>query len=167
MGDKMIISKNSVWDRSMRVQLVIAGAGVAQNRECPHPVSLIDLYPTCVDYAKLPANPNGDPRKLDGHSLRPFLENPETENWSGKDFALSCASSSVPLGADRIGRAADQHWSLRTEQFRYVRGQDGTELLYDYRSDPHEWKNLAGSPKHQSLINKLRADLNVALEGAQ
>ena len=39
----------------------------------------------------------------------------------------------------------DNH-SIRSEHWRYIRYADDSEELYDERSDPHEWTNLAKNP---------------------
>ncbi|MFC4993388.1 hypothetical protein [Rubritalea tangerina] len=47
--------------------------------------------------------------------------------------------------------------TVRSKHFRYIRYQDGSEELYDHRSDPHEWNNLVvSSPQTaQNTIKKL------------
>ena len=44
--------------------------------------------------------------------------------------------------------------AVRSGRYRYIRYADGGEELYDHKTDPHEWRNLAGD---QSLAKvKLR-----------
>ena len=45
----------------------------------------------------------------------------------------------------------DQHWTYRTENWRYIRYGNGMEELYNHRKDPHEWTNLADSPEHATI----------------
>ncbi len=61
-----------------------------------HPVSLIDVYPTLLELAGLDNNTakNDRGKSLDGFSLKPFLENPNTKRWDGPDGALSVVYSS-------------------------------------------------------------------------
>ena len=47
--------------------------------------------------------------------------------------------------------------SIRTEQFRYIQYEDGSEELYDHSADPEEWVNLAGDPKHEKTKKTLAA----------
>ena len=53
-----------------------------------------------------------------------------------------------------MSRWAPGHFALRSEHWRYIRYNDGSEELYDHRSDPKEWKNLIRekSPERQALI---------------
>ena len=60
MGQKDYLFKNSPWEESTRVPLVIRAPGVAKpGGIAEHPVSLIDLYPTLADLCGL----EGDTRK--------------------------------------------------------------------------------------------------------
>jgi iduronate 2-sulfatase len=47
--------------------------------------------------------------------------------------------------------------AARSQNFRYIRYRDGTEELYDHRTDPNEHINLAGDPKFASIKTKLGA----------
>lgn len=162
MGQKDYLFKNSPWEESTRVPLVIRAPGVAKpGRIAEHPVSLIDLYPTLVDLCGL----EGDTRKnekgasLDGHSVRPFLEDPQDGRWEGPDAALSMiflGSSRKKYSTDERRELSNQHWTIRTKRWRYIRYNNGTDELYDHDNDPHEWTNLADSPEHAATKASLR-----------
>ncbi|VGO22113.1 endo-1,4-beta-xylanase [Pontiella sulfatireligans] len=154
MGEKEYLFKYSPWEESVRIPLVVSGPGVATNQACTTPVSLIDLYPTFIDYARLP-----EPHKLDGFSLRPLLEHPEVGKWDGPAFSLAASASTVPVEQNVPANAADQHFSLRTERYRYIHCRNGEEELYDHRNDPHEWKNLAGNPESEQVLRAFRCEL--------
>ena len=157
MGEKDYLFKNSLWEESTRVPLIVRAPGVAKaGGETDHPVSLIDIYPTLIDLCAL----TGDTRKnekgrpLEGHSLKPFLANPETEEWTGPDAALTAlfvwAKDYVP---------AEQSYSLRTKDWRYIRYGNGKEELYHDTKDPYEWMNLAGNPEYAPRLESFRAEL--------
>jgi hypothetical protein len=57
--------------------------------------------------------------------------------------------------------------TLRTERWRYIRYRDGSEELYDHRSAPNEWNNLAKDPNHARRISELRRLVPDATKGAQ
>lgn len=154
MGEKEYLFKYSPWEESVRLPLVIAGPGVAENKECTTPVSLIDLYPTFIDFAGLP-----EPHELDGFSLRPLLKNPTAGKWSGPPFSIAASASTVPVEQDAPAKASDQHFSIRTERYRYIRCRNGEEEMYDHQTDPHEWVNLVNNPDSKSVLETMRMHL--------
>src|SRR5262249_17503369 len=46
--------------------------------------------------------------------------------------------------------------AVRSERWRYIRYADGSEELYDHRSDPNEWTNLARNPRYANVIAEPR-----------
>jgi arylsulfatase A-like enzyme len=96
-------------------------------------VNLIDIYPTLIDLCGLKTN-----TKFDGISLVPLLENSEAA-WERPSVITN----------ERRNHA------VRSERWRYIRYNDGTEELYDCDNDPHEWTNLAEDPKFDSIKRKL------------
>jgi arylsulfatase A-like enzyme len=75
LGEKEHWRKHALWNVSTRTPLIfVAPKGVARDQLCQRPVSLIDIYPTLIDLCGLPKREG-----LDGHSLKPLLENPKRE----------------------------------------------------------------------------------------
>jgi len=133
LGEKEHWGKFSPWEESTRVPLLISGPGVPKGVVCDAPVSLMDLYPTVVELAGLPA-----PTLRAGRSLVPWMEDPARER---EEPALT----SVGQGSHTV----------RSRDWRYVRWADGSEELYDHRVDPHEWTNLAGRAEHAAVQREL------------
>lgn len=46
---------------------------------------------------------------------------------------------------------------MRSDRWRYLRYEDGSEEFYDMKNDPNEWTNLADDPKFSSIIAKHHA----------
>ncbi len=154
IGEKNHIFKNTLWEEATCVPLVIAAPGFKGGQVCNHPVSLIDLYPTMTDFCDL-APKSG----LDGFSLKPFLNNPDTDNWHGRDAALSVVAGNDELAFFEDGDPAKQHYSLRTKRWRYIRCADGSSELYDHSTDPNEWHNLSGTAKYEDIQQSLDSEL--------
>jgi arylsulfatase A-like enzyme len=164
MGEKDYLYKNSLWQESTRVPLAIRAPGVAKaGGAAAVPVSLIDLYPTLVDLCGLEGDTmkNEKGRPLDGHSLKPLLENPESGTWAGPEAALTAmyvwASEYDP---------AKQSYALRFKDWRYIRYQSGKEELYHTAQDPHEWTNLALNPEYDAKLKTCREKLFARLPGS-
>ncbi|MDP6524377.1 MAG: sulfatase [Kiritimatiellia bacterium] len=159
VGEKDCIQKWHLWDESTRVPLFIHAQGARGNgRTCDHPVSSIDIYPTLIDLCGIPKEPNNGRSNtpLDGHSLRPFLDNPERNDWNGPSAAL--------MGIRDIHNdEANPHFSIRSKRYRYTLCGNGEEELYDHKSDPNEWTNLADRPEHKKVKKQLREELEELL----
>jgi arylsulfatase A-like enzyme len=161
MGEKEIIFKNTLWEESTRVPFVIAGPGVEKNSECSKPVSLIDLYPTLLNYCQLPGDPNkdGNKQELNGKSLLPLMKNPKNGYWDGPSITITAVCSQEKIEVDQPGPIDHQHYSLRSERYRYILYRNGEEELYDHRYDPYEWFNLAKDPSLAQLKNEFKGKL--------
>jgi arylsulfatase A-like enzyme len=155
LGEKDCIQKWHLWDESTRLPLLIHAPGAkGMGRDCAHPVSHIDLYPTLVELCGLPPQPHqGEQYALDGHSLVPFLGNPEGANWEGPDVALI----GIRDGQD------PPHFSVCSGRYRYTLCASDEEELYDHVEDPHEWINLAANPPHADTKRQLREELRTLL----
>ena len=101
--------------------------------------------------------------RTDAVSVRPFLEDPTSRDWAGPDGALSMiyagGHSKADLTPADLKDPARQHWSFRTEGWRYVLYNNGAEELYDHANDPYEWTNLAEEPNLASTKRKLKDNL--------
>lgn len=139
LGEKQMWHKGKLWEPATRVPLTIYAPGVTQpDTASAQPVALIDLYPTLCDLTGLPR-----PDHLDGSSLQPLLRDPTAT----RDHpAITCMNG----GSKASYAARDEHW-------RYIRYAGGGEELYDHRSDPHEWNNLAAKPEFEAEIKRLAA----------
>jgi arylsulfatase A-like enzyme len=157
MGQKAYLYKNSLWQESTRIPLAIRAPGVTQaGSQCPRPVSLIDLYPTLVDLCGLPSDTqkNEQGRPLDGRSLKPLLVDPNNGTWTGPDTVLTALSKWA-----KTFDPAQQSYTLRSRDWRYIRYENGKEELYRVADDPHEWTNLATQPEHSKRLEDFRAQL--------
>ena len=161
MGEKNQFMKRTVWDESTRVPLIVRMPdGRNKGMESNHPVNLIDLYPTLVDLCGLTEDTYRDGgRPLDGHSIRPFLDDPANGFWDGPNVALTAIEAGVTVKKDVPAKVKDQHFSVRSKDWRYTLTRKGAEELYDHRTDPNEWHNLADDPDFSNVKAKLRASL--------
>ncbi len=157
MGEKDYLYKNSLWQESTRVPLVIRAPGVSKaGAAADVPVSLVDLFPTLNDLCGLPFDTmkNEKGRPLDGHSLKSLLAAPEKGEWEGPDAALTALYKWA-----KEYDPAQQNYSLRFKDWRYIRYQNGMEELYHTAEDPKEWTNLALNPEYAEQLATCRAKL--------
>jgi arylsulfatase A-like enzyme len=132
LGEKHHWHKSTLWEEATRVPLVIRSPAHRPG-VCDRPVSLLDLFPTLIELCQLTPL-----ESLDGVSLVPLLRDPRV------------AWDRPAVIEFRRGNAA-----VRSDRYRYIRYADGSEELYDHRTDPHEWTNLADSAEHAAVKRKL------------
>jgi iduronate 2-sulfatase len=151
LGDRGQWMKQTLFERSARAPVIVAGPGVAaRGRASTRIVEFIDLYPTLAELARVEA-----PRGLEGRSLVALLKDP-TAAWNHP-----------ALTQVQRGPAADRFmgYSIRTEKWRYTEwdsGKRGAEL-YDEAADPNEMHNLAGDEKHRETVAELQRMLRSAI----
>ena len=134
LGEKHHWHKFTLWEEATRVPLIVVTPGMTAAGHCAQPVSLIDLYPTLIDLCDLPPHD-----ELDGRSLMPLLTDPESD-WERPAVVTT--------------HGPNNH-AARTRDFRYIRYADGAEELYDHRTDPDEWTNLAARTELHELKQRL------------
>lgn len=89
MGEKGYLFKNSPWEESARVPLIIKTPNTKPGLKVKQPVSLIDLYPTLTDLCDLKGTNklNDKGAELGGFSMKPLLEG--KKSWKGPNGALT------------------------------------------------------------------------------
>ncbi len=151
-GEKEALSKNTLWENSTRVPLVIRVPGLESSAglQVDEPVSLIDLYPTVRDLCGLTTDTkkNALGADLDGYSLRALLTNPAAGVWPGPKVALSMVSN------ETSDDPQSKNFAVRSKDWRYIRYENGQEELYDLSNDPHEFTNLIASNDSAMVAQK-------------
>lgn len=137
LGEKQMWHKGRLWEEATRVPLTILAPGITRpDAATGQPVSLIDVYPTICDLARLP-----QPGHLDGESLLPILRDP----------SLVRERPVITM----MGGGRNASYAARSDRWRFIRYADGSEELYDHETDPEEWSNLAAKPEHEGLKKSL------------
>jgi iduronate 2-sulfatase len=140
LGTHGLWMKQSCFEDSARVPMIIAGPGIKAGAVSPRLVEFVDIYPTLTDLAGVPA-----PKNLAGVSLRPLLKQPDAP-WDRPAYT-------------QVERGGFPGHSVRTPRWRYTEWDDGNQgiELYDEQNDPGEMKNIAGDPKNAATIAELKA----------
>ncbi len=156
LGEHGLWQKQSIWEGSARVPLIICVPGSAQKgKTCGRPVELVDLHATLTDLCGIEAPKN------DGYSLKPLLEDPQAA-WSHAAYSQVLRGQEIGTKAPKAKKQKGGFMgrSVRTEQWRYTEwGKDGEKgvQLYDMVKDPTEAKNLANDPAHAATVKQMQA----------
>jgi uncharacterized sulfatase len=137
--------KGTLTENSFAVPLIVAGPGIPQaGKMCRKIVELIDLYPTLAEACGL-----GTPRSgLQGRSLAPLLRNVNAP-WEER-----AVSANGKKDYQRPGL------TVRNARYRYSEDEEQQPLyLFDYKEDPHEWRNRVNDPALAAVQAELRSYL--------
>jgi len=166
LGEHGQWQKQTLFEKSAKQPLIISVPGLPKGTSTDAIVQMVDIYPTLAEIAGYDA-----PDDLDGHSLVPLLKDPDAD-WNYPAFTLQARtlnprpreggskySFNPNLGSTNptiFGR------SVRVKRYRYTEWDDGRlgSELYDYKTDPNEFNNLANHPDYKDIVEKLSGILH-------
>ncbi|SET75390.1 sulfatase [Thalassotalea agarivorans] len=151
LGEKDNLFKNNLWERSTKVPLIIYDARQPNAVDIDQAVSLIDVYPTIVNYATNDKPEKAVKHQLDGLNLQPLINKSE----SRKRYALTVVAAN--------GKPS---FALKTKQWRYIQYSNGKEELYNHAQDATEFHNLAEDKAYAEQKKLLAKQLSLLTKGA-
>lgn len=161
LGDRGMSDKWYMYDEDIRVPLVIVRPGATKNdarrEDC---LTLnIDLAPTMLDYAGVPAH-----EKTQGSSLRPWVEGQGRKVADGWRTEFYYEHRTLP----KIIPPSEGVLSGKWKYIRWVEETPVREQLFDLEADPLELNDLAGkvaSPRQLEHMRKRCDALRKEAEG--
>lgn len=146
LGERGMWYKQSFYEWSARVPLIVSFPGGFAPRRVDQVVSLVDLFPTLLDLATAGQRPDlVDP--IDGQSLAGLLAGSATGT---QDEAISEYLAEGALEPCRM---------IRRGKYKYVYLHKYGGQLFDLEKDPRELHDLSGCPQHAAIEANLRAAL--------
>ncbi|HUS87072.1 MAG TPA: sulfatase [Bacteroidales bacterium] len=142
LGEKQHWRKFALWENVINSVLMIrvpkGSKGLPEGSRdgitCFSNVSLLDIFPTLTELCGLPSKEG-----ITGESLIPFLEKPD-----------SLTNRAI------ISTLGHNHYSVRKEEWHYIIYDNKEEELYNLKTDPEEWYNLAGRPESKEVVEDLK-----------
>ena len=138
--------KNTPYEESIRVPLIVRGPGVPAGQVLQHVVANIDLAPTFAELAQAIT-----PAFVDGLSFVRLLRDPPPEDWRKgvlvQHWAFPKAGASIP-----------DYRAVRTRNHVYIEYITGENELYDLNADPYQLENQYATA-NPSLVDSLAAML--------
>jgi arylsulfatase A-like enzyme len=116
--------RESLWDSTMHIPLVIRGPGIEAGSRSDQLVALTDVLPTILELAGLPQE-----QKIQGHSL--LSESPRervdalTDPWFGENHSFA----------------------VRTRRYKVLWPAEGRVVAFDLQADPREERPLKRVPE--------------------
>ncbi len=137
-GRHGLLGKQSMFDHSVRVPLMLSGPGIPAGKTIDAPVYLQDVMPTSLELAGAAI-----PEQVQFRSLLPLVRGERKTSYDAIYGAYMNRQRMVTVG----------HWKL------IVYPTIGKVLLFDLKDDPEEMHNLADQPEHEERVGRLFAEL--------
>jgi choline-sulfatase len=146
LGERGMWFKQTFYEWSVRVPLIVSQPGRYAPRRVAAHVSLVDLLPTFLD-AATDRRPPEPVDRLDGCSLVPLMSG---EDQGAERSVISEYSSEGVCAASRM---------LREGRYKYIITRGLAPMLFDLAADPDELRDLAGQPAHADVQRRMHARL--------
>ncbi|GIR94156.1 MAG: hypothetical protein CM15mP95_1760 [Alphaproteobacteria bacterium] len=143
IGERDLWGKSNFYEESIGIPLIIAGPDVPVGKVCQTPVSLIDIYPTILETAKLSVEP-----QKPGRSLSKIANEPDENDRM--IFAEYHAMGSKSGG-----------FMIRKGRWKYVHYVGMRAQLFDLESDPEEMSDLGESHEFADITQELEGELRL------
>lgn len=148
MGERGMWFKQTFFENSTRVPLIIGGPGLPKGKVVESNVSLVDLMPTLLSLADEGRVDVVTP--IEGTSMTGLMTGGDA-TWSDRVISeYSDMGVCAPCRMVREGRY----------KYTYTHGHE--PMLFDLRADPQERHNLCGQPQVADVEKRLR---ELALDG--
>ena len=135
LGSHGLLGKQSVFEHSLAVPLIVVAPGVPAGSTCNALVSLCDLYPTLLELT----GAVGDREGLFGESLVPLARGTAAGSRDALLLAIGDTQRAVTDGRYKL----------------IVYPRIDRKRLFDLASDPYERIDLAARPEHAARIAAL------------
>ena len=149
MGHKGMFGKQNMFEASVGVPMILAGADAPQAMKVDTPVQLIDVFPTVLDATGTPLT--DEDRTLPGTSLFELVDETQPDRTILAEQHSAGAKSAV--------------YMVRHGNYKYVRYmEDYPAQLFDLDADPDERVDLGSSPDHVSIVAEMESRLRNILD---
>ncbi len=141
-GSHNYLYKHLPYEECSKVPMMIRWPGLGGNRTEERLVSNVDLAPTIVELARVPAG-----RSFDGRSLTGIRNNPN-QQWP----------EAVLLQRGK-GSVLEQFIGIRVPGWMYAEYANGDRELYDLDADPYQMNNVVNLPEYGPTRDALRKQM--------
>lgn len=139
VGCHGLMGKQSNYEHSVRVPLIMAGNGIPKGKTISNYVYLFDVFP----------------------SLCTMLGLPIPDSVDGMDFTEMFQNDSFRIRESLYFAYADLIRSVKDERYKYIqyRFQGETVQLFDLQRDPYEQEDLSKKEEYRQLIQDMKLSM--------
>lgn len=141
VGQHGWLGKEDIYEHGVRVPLIMAGPGIAENKRNDAYVYLYDIFPTICDKLNIDI-----PASVDGKSFARLLDGNNTEKFRDELYLIF----------DKFVRGVKDDRYKLIEYRNGDANEDKWTFLYDIKNDIWETKNLAEDESYKEKVSEMR-----------
>jgi len=149
LGKRGLWAKNTLYEESAGIPMILSGPDVPAGRAVHEPVSLIDVFPTVLQCCGI--EPTSADSALPGASL---LVAASRDAMPSRTVLSQYHAAGSPSGS----------FMIRHGQYKYIHYVGYAPMLFDLAADPEERHDLAGDPSSASVLDACKARLRALLD---
>jgi choline-sulfatase len=162
LGERGLWYKMAFFEQSARVPLIVRVPG-ARPRRVAEPVSLLDVTPTLLELAGLPAEQVSPPPAA-GAAGSPDEHARAAVSLAAAVTGAGHAPSRPVVSEYHAEGATAPSAMVRDGRFKLIRSLEDPDLLYDLEADPRELSDLSAAPEHADTVARLGASLDARVD---
>jgi choline-sulfatase len=143
LGDHGLWAKNSMYESSAAIPLLVSGPDVPAGRAVRTPVSTVDVFPSILQAVGVTPQPAD--AELPGRSLFDLAREPDQSRSVFSEYHASFSQRGI--------------FMLRDERYKLVYYAGDPPQLFDLVQDPDERRDLADDPAHARVRDDLERRL--------
>ena len=149
IGDHGWYDKRWMYEESLKMPFIVKWPGVTKpGSKTTKMVQNLDYAETFLDIAGATI-----PEDMQGSSLVPLLKGENPKDWRKSIYYHYYEYPSVHM--------VPRHNGIRTNRYKLMHFYQFDEWeFYDLKSDPDEYNNLYNNPEYQSLVKRMKNQLN-------
>ncbi|WP_172408155.1 sulfatase-like hydrolase/transferase [Desulfosporosinus sp. FKA] len=144
LGDHELWWKNTMYEQSAGIPLIISGPNMPKGLVSNEPVSLIDLTSTVSETVGVTPDPSWE-----GDSLLPLVRGENPSGLKNRTVLSQYHGHGVSHGI----------FMIRKGDYKYVYYPTAPCQLFNLIDDPLELNNLAPNPVYKTVVEQLHAEL--------
>lgn len=143
LGNRGLWGKSVMYEEAVAVPMIVTGPDIPAGTKVAEPVSLIDIYPTILDFSGDGAPHDDD--ELPGTSLSRVIAGEVTHRTVFSEYHAAGAITGM--------------YMIRYDKWKYVHYVGYQPQLFDLDNDPHECFDLSDSGDHRQVLQECEEKL--------